>query len=132
DIPLMTGADVNVRSNPFKGYFPLPNWKLTYNGLAKLPAFRSKVSNFVVNHVYSGNMSMNSFISSFYYEDLLNMGFPSFIDSNSQNYVPFFTVPNVTISENLSPILGMDIAFHSGLNLSVQFNKSRMLSLSLV
>jgi cell surface protein SprA len=131
-IPLLSGGNNNIRSNPFKGYFPMPNWRLTYNGLSKLPAFRDKITTFTLNHSYIGTLSMNSFISSFYYQDLLGVGFPSFIDSNSHNYVPFFSVPNITITENLSPLLGVDIAFKSGLSLSVQFNKSRMLSLSLV
>src|SRR5690606_7232288 len=122
----------HIKTNPFKHYFPMPNWSLAYNGLAKVSGIRDHVSNLTINHRYSGNLSMNSFISSFYYEDLLGVGFPSFIDSNSNNFVPFYQVPNITITENLGPLIGVDLAFKSGLNLSLRFNKSRMLSLSLV
>jgi len=41
-------------------------------------------------------------------------------------------VPNITVTENLGPLVGVDVAFLNGLNLSFRFNKSRMLSLSLV
>lgn len=131
-IPLIENDNPNVRSNPFKHYFPMPNWRLTYNGLTKLPMFSEYLTNFNITHTYTGNLSMNSFISSFYYQDVLAVGFPSFIDSNSHNYVPFFQVPNITITENLGPLLGVEAAFKNGLNLSVKFNKTRIVSLSLI
>lgn len=131
-IPLVESGNPTTRSNPFKNYLPMPNWKLAYNGLTKLPFFSEYFSNFTINHTYTGTLSMNSFLSSFYYADELAVGYPSFIDSNSHNYVPFFQVPNITITENLGPFLGVDMAFKNGLNLSVKFNKSRMLSLSLI
>jgi cell surface protein SprA len=131
-IPLIENNNSSIKSNPFRHYFPMPNWKLTYNGLTKLPLFAEYLTNFVLTHNYTGNMSMNSFVSSYYYQDILAVGFPSFIDSNSHNYVPFFQVPNITISESLGPLLGIEAAFKSGLSLSIKFNKTRMLSLSLV
>lgn len=131
-IPLMNNNNNSIKSNPFKYYTPMPNWRLTYNGLAKLPMFSDYVNTLTVNHSYTGNLSMNSFVSSFYYLDQLAVGFPSFIDSNSHNYVPFFQVPNITISESLGPLLGFDVAFKNGVSISIKFNKTRMLSLSLV
>lgn len=131
-IPLVESNNPSIRSNPFKHYVPMPNWKMTYNGLTKLPLFNEYLSNFNISHMYTGNLSMNSFLSSFYYQDELAVGFPSFIDSNSHNYVPFFQVPNITITENLGPLLGIDAAFKNGVNVSIKFNKTRMLSLSLV
>lgn len=131
-IPLVESTNPSIRSNPFKNYLPMPNWRLVYNGLTKLPLFSEYLSNFSISHMYTGNLSMNSFLSSFYYQDQLAVGFPSFIDSNSHNYVPFFQVPNITISENLGPLLGIDAAFKNGVNVGIKFNKTRMLSLSLV
>jgi cell surface protein SprA len=127
-----TGDNSNIRSNPFKYYLPMPNWRFTYNGLSKIPAFKAIFNNVAISHNYTGTLSMNSFVSSFFYNDFLGVGFPSFIDSNSQNYVPFYQVPNITITENLGPLAGVDIAFKSGLSLSLKYNKMRMLSLSLV
>jgi cell surface protein SprA len=131
-VPLVNNDDGNIKTNPFQSYFPLPNWKLTYNGLAKLPFFSEYLSNFTLTHAYIGTMSMNNFLSSFYYEDKLAVGYPSFIDSTSHNFVPFFTVPNITITENLGPFLGFEAAFKNGVNISVKYNRTRMVSLSLV
>jgi len=132
DIALINNDNQNIRSNPFKGYLPMPNWKLTYNGLSKVAPFNEYLSNFTLNHTYIGTLSVNSFLSSFYYQDFLGVGFPSFIDSTSHNFVPFFQVPNITITENLGPLLGFDAAFKNGVNISIKFNKTRMVSLSLV
>jgi len=131
-VALIDYNNENIRSNPFRYYFPLPNWRLTYNGIGRMPSLQDKLSNFSITNNYTCNMSMNSFVSNFFYEDLLGVGFPSFIDSNSHNYIPFFQVPNLTISEQFSPILGIDAAFKSSLTFRVQFNKTRMMSLSLI
>lgn len=131
-VALIDYSNQNIRSNPFKFFFPMPNWRLTYNGLSKLPAFSDKVSNLAINNSYTGNMSMNSFVSSFYFQDFLGVGFPSFIDSNSNNYIPFFQVPNMTITEQFGPLLGFDVAFKNSLTVRIQFNKQRQLSMSML
>lgn len=122
----------NIKSNPFRYYFPLPNWRLTYNGLSKIPVFQDIMTNFVLNHAYDSRLSMNSFASSLYYLDAYNLGYPSFIDSNSGNYVPYFQVPNITITEQLNPLIGFDASFRNNLTLRFEYRKSRTVSLSLI
>ncbi|MBL7719992.1 MAG: cell surface protein SprA [Flavipsychrobacter sp.] len=133
DAPLIDyNSQNNIRKNPFKDYFPMPNWRVSYTGLSKLPVFQPIMSNLVVNHAYTGTMSMNSFVTSLFFQDRYNLGFPSFIDSNSGNYVPFFQVPNITISEAFSPLIGVDAAFRNNVTAKFEFNKRRTISLSLV
>jgi len=132
DAPLVDYSARGTRSNPFRGYLPLPNWRITYNGLSKIPAVSNVVQNLVLNHAYTGTLSMNSFVSSLLYQDIFSVGFPSFIDSNSGNYVPFFQVPNITISEQFGPLLGVDAAFRNSLTARFEFRKSRTVSLSMV
>lgn len=132
DVALIDYSSSNLRSNPFKYYYPKPNWRVSYTGLTKIPAINKVMNNLVVNHNYTGTLAMNSFISALYYQDLFALGYPSFIDSNSGNYVPFFQVPNITISEQLSPLFGFDASFRNGFTGRFEFNKSRMVSLSLI
>jgi cell surface protein SprA len=75
---------------------------------------------------------MNSFVSSLLYQDIFSVGFPSFIDSNSGNYVPFFQVPNITVSEQFGPLVGIDAAFKSALTTRFEYRKSRTVSLSMI
>ena len=131
-VPLIDYNHSNISDNPFKFFIPLPNWKLAYLGLGKLPFFSTIFSNFVVNHAYTATMSMNGFSSNLLFNDLYGLGFPSFIDSTSHNYVPFFQVPNVTISQALSPLIGFDAAFKNNLTAKFEIRKSKMESLSLI
>jgi len=121
-----------VQDNPFKYYNPLPNWKLTYNGLSKIPFFSSFLTNLVINDAYTGTMSMNGFSSNLLFNDLYGLGFPSFIDSVSHNYVPFFQVPNVTISQAFNPLIGIDATFKNHITATFQYRLSKMESLSLI
>lgn len=131
-VALIDYSNSSTRSNPFKYYTPLPNWRLTYNGLSKLPLFSNIFSNFVVNHSYTGSMSMNGFATSLLYRDLYGLGFPSFIDSSSGNYVPFFQVPNVTISQQFNPLIGIDVSLRNNMTGHIEVRKAKTQSLSMI
>jgi cell surface protein SprA len=122
----------SVRANPFRYFMPMPNWRVTYNGLSKIPFFAQKLNNFVVNHAYTGTIAMNSFNSSLLFGDLYGLGFPSFIDSNSRSYVPYFQVPNVTLTQAFNPLIGFDAAFKSNLTAKFEVRRSKTQSLSLI
>lgn len=131
-ISLLNDNNTDVKSNPFKNIMPVPNWKIKYNGLSDLPFFDKFVTNLTISNGYSSILSMNSYSSSLLYADPLSYGFPGFIDSTSGNYIPYFLIPNITIAEQLNPLLGIDATFKNNLSISLAFSKSRMLSLSLV
>ena len=132
DIPLLDYSNESIKSNPFKYYYPLPNWRITYNGLTKIPIFSSIFTNFVVNNSYTGNLAMNSFASSLYYQDAFSLGYPSFLDSTSGNFVPFYQVPNITITEAFGPLVGVDAALKNGLTARFEYRNSRTVSLSMI
>ncbi|WP_160711501.1 cell surface protein SprA [Chitinophaga solisilvae] len=131
-IGLMEGATNSVKSNPFRNFIPKPNWRVTYNGLTKLEPFRKFLTNFTITHAYIGSLSMNSYNTSMYYEDPRLAGYPAFRDTLSGNYYPYFLVPNLTLTEQFSPLFGMDLTFTNSLNARFEFRKSRSLSLSLI
>lgn len=130
--PLILYESRTSRNNPFRNFAPMPNWNLRYTGLNKLPSLKDKVKTLTITHIYSGTLSMNSFMSHLFYQDFLGVGFPSFIDSVSGNYIPYFMVPSMTINESFSPLIGVDMQLANSFSLKVTYNKSRTLSLSLV
>ncbi len=131
-VGLVNNRATGVSQNPYGAYTPLPNWRITYNGLSRLPAISARFSNLVLTHGYQSTLSMNSFVSSLLYQDVYSLGFPSFIDSNSNNYIPFFQVPNVTISEQFGPLVGIDAALKNNLTLRFEYRKGRTVSLNLL
>ncbi|MDH7461939.1 cell surface protein SprA [Chitinophagaceae bacterium 26-R-25] len=131
-IALVKTDNPNIRSNPFGGYIPKPNWSLTYNGLTRIPGLEKIFSNVTINHAYNGTLSMNSFNSNLLYEDPRNFNYPGFIDTLSGNFIPYFLVPNITISEAFAPLFNVDVQMINQVSTSFGYKKSRSLSLSLV
>jgi cell surface protein SprA len=131
-VPLVNQSNPNIKSNPFKSIKPKPNWKLDYTGLSRIKGLDKIFTNVTISHGYSGTLSMNGFTSALYYADTSFYGAPSFYDTVSKNYVPYFLVPNITIQEQFAPLLGVDLMFTNQLQAKVEYVTQRTLSLSLV
>ncbi|WP_145716869.1 T9SS outer membrane translocon Sov/SprA [Chitinophaga japonensis] len=128
---LSESAADNIRHNPFSSILPMPNWRITYNGLSKLEPFSRYLQTLTLSHAYIGSLSMNAYNSAAGYKDENAWGYPGFIDSLSGNYIPYYTVPNITLVEQLAPLLGIDATFRNNLGIRLGFASSRSLSLSL-
>jgi cell surface protein SprA len=89
-------------------------------------------SNVTLSHGYNGSLSMNGFTSALLYQDVSRYGYPSFYDSISNNYIPYFLVPNITIQEQFAPLVGVDMMFTNQMQFKVDYTKQRTLSLSLI
>ncbi|MGD5408109.1 hypothetical protein QUS89_22720, partial [Xanthomonas citri pv. citri] len=87
---------------------------------------------FTLRHGYSSTLSMNSFTTALLFQDPFRVGYPSFQDTATGNYVPYFLVPNVTISEQFSPLIAADMTFTNQLSARFEYRKTRTLSLSLI
>jgi len=131
-IALIQDGSKNISTNPFRGIIPRPNWKITYTGLSKIPSFASTFSNITISHGYNGQLSMNSFNSALLYQDPFRLSAPGFIDTTSGNFIPFFLIPNVSISERFEPLIKIDITTINQLNINFEYRKSRQLSMSLI
>lgn len=131
-IGLINDNNTDIKSNPFSNINPFPNWQIKYNGLSSLPFFDKFITNLTLSNGYSSILSMNSFTSSMLYADPLRYGYPGFIDTISHNYIPYFLVPNITIAEQLNPLLGIEATFTNNLTVNFAYSKTRMLSLSLI
>jgi len=125
-------SNPNLRANPFSGIIPKPNWTVTYNGLSRLKGMDKIFTNFTVRHGYHSTFSMNSFNTALLFFDPLRIGYPSFVDPLTKNYVPYFLVPNITIQESFDPLIEVDMTFTNQLQTRFEFKKTRTLSLSLI
>ncbi|MEO6490440.1 MAG: cell surface protein SprA, partial [Ferruginibacter sp.] len=130
-VSLIKQSNPNTRSNPFRGIMPKPNWKVDYNGLSKIKGLDKIFTSFTLSHGYNGNLSMNGFTSALLYQDVSKYGYPSFYDTVSNNFIPYFLVPNVSIQEQFSPLIGFDMMFVNQVQAKFEYTKTRQLSLSL-
>ena len=131
-VSLVKQNNSNLKANPFRDIVPKPNWRITYNGLSRIKGLDKIFTNFSLTHAYNASLGMNSFTSALLYRDISRFGYPSFIDTVSNNYIPFFLIPNITIQEQFAPLIGIDMSFTNQLSLKFEYTKQRQLSLSLI
>lgn len=131
-VELIKNSNPNLRANPFSRLMPKPNWALTYNGLSRLPGMEKIFTNFTIRHGYTSTLSMNSFTTALLFQDPFRVGYPSFRDTATGSFIPYFLVPNVTINEQFSPLIAADMTFTNQLSTRFEYRKSRTLSLSLI
>lgn len=131
-IALIKESNANIKSNPFSGFIPKPNWHLGYTGLSKIPGLARIFSSINITHDYKGTLSMNSYTSALLYSDPSRYGAPGFIDTVSGNYIPFYLVPNISMQEAFSPLIGIEVTTIKQLNLKFEYKRSRQMSLSLI
>ncbi len=126
-----------VKLNPLK-MIPLPNWRLSYNGIAKTKWGKKLFTSFNITHGYNSTFNIGSYVTNlnylgttgYYNEDLYNV--PQRVDSLSGNYYAYYLIPQVTITEQLSPLLGVEISWKNSLITNFEFKKSRTLGLSML
>ena len=115
----------------FRG-IPMPNWRITYNGLTKMK-WAKKVWNSVnISHGYSSTLTVNSFSTALDFKGNSNNGIniPSRIDSVSGNFIPYYDIPGISISEQFSPLLGVNMEWKNRLSTKVEFKKGRTETMS--
>ncbi len=131
-VALVKENNANIKSNPFREILPKPNWRINYNGLSRVKGLDKIFTNFTLTHAYNASLGMNSFTSALFYQDVSRFGYPSFVDTTSNNYIPFFLIPNITIQEQFAPLIGVDMTFTNQLSLKFEYVKQRQLSMSLI
>lgn len=130
-ISAYTGKDVNeVNLNPFRT-FPIPNWRITYNGLGRMDFLKNVVKNVNITHGYNSNLTLSGYISDLNYAGDGYLA-PSVIDTLSNNYNPQFAIPQIVISEQFSPLIGIDITWAKDVTTRFDYKKSRSLSMSFI
>lgn len=130
-VGLIKQGNSNIKANPFRAIIPKPNWRLDYNGLSRLKGLEKIFTNVSISHAYNGSLSMNGFTSALLYQDISRFGYPSFYDTISKNFIPYFLVPNITITDQFGPVAGIDLMFTNQLHTKFEYNRTRTLSMSL-
>jgi cell surface protein SprA len=107
---------------------PALNWKLTYNGLAKVGNLSKVFSSISITHGYKNTLTVNSYNTDIFYDPQHPYG----IDQLNYNYIARYEIPQIIINEQMQPLLGVDIKTKNDMSFKVDFKKSRTLALSLV
>lgn len=132
-IAAYSGKDPNkVRLSNIMRAIPSPNWKVTYNGISKFKWAKKYFNNFSISHGYTSTISIGTFLSSIEYRGNNESGFnlPKVIDQSSGNFITYYDIPGVSISERFSPLIGLDMNWRIGLTTKFEYSQGRNLQMS--
>jgi len=105
---------------------PKVNWRLTYNGLSRVKGMDKYFASFSLSHSYKSSLTINSFNTNLLYEG------PTTINPSTQSYYSRLVIPDIVISEQFSPLIGIDARLKNEMSVRVSVNKSRNLGMSFV
>ncbi|MDR2802568.1 MAG: cell surface protein SprA [Prevotellaceae bacterium] len=108
---------------------PMPNWQINYTGLAKIKALKDIVTSFTIMHKYSSIYSVGSYMRNQAYT-LEDDGF-SYVRNTLNDFIAERDITLVSIREEMSPLLYIDVGWYNNLSTRVEWIKNRTLSLSL-
>ncbi len=139
-IAAYTGIDPNKVTLESFFWMMMPNWRITFDGLSKLAFIQKFLKNITLSHTYKSTYTIGSFGTNVSYYDNLGSGyftseqeegFRGMVRDNQLNFIPEFQYSTVSIKEQLSPLINVDMTWHNSLITKFEMGKSRMISLSM-
>lgn len=124
-----TGGGINKYTKSNFPIIPLPNWRITYNGLTKIPWFKKQFKSFTISHAYRSTYNIGSFTTNVLFLDENQDGY-TFVQDAMNNYLPKYEIAQVSVTEQYSPLINFDATWQNSLITKVEFKKSRNLALS--
>ncbi len=125
-----TGKDARTVDLNVFNLRPHVNWRLSYNGLAKIPFFKEIFSNFSLTHAYKGNLSISRFQTSNYFLRNLDPTSGNSLDTVDYNFYPRIEIPDLVIQEGFSPLIAIEATLQNGMSFNVDYNRTRNLALN--
>ncbi len=107
----------------------MPNWRINFEGLTKFEAVRKIFNSVSVSHQYRSTYTIGSFNTSLYY-DPDESGISRIRDLKS-NFIPMYEINTITINEQFSPFINIDLGWKNSLTTRIEYRKSRTVTLNL-
>ena len=107
----------------------MPNWRINFDGLSKLAFVQSVFRTVNISHQYRSTYQVGSYTT--------NLGFTtdasgiSNIRDMQNNFVQEYEINVVTLNEQFSPLINVDLNWKNSLSTRIELRKSRTVSLNL-
>ena len=109
----------------------LPNWTVRYSGLSKIPWFAEHFKSVNINHSYKSVYAVGSYASYSSWQQLDgDLGFVTAADG-SLTPSSMYNISTVSINEQFTPLLGIDVTLHNNMTLKLERRTTRVLNLSM-
>ena len=110
----------------------LPNWRVTYDGLVKIPAVKKYFKSVTLSHQYRCSYSVGAFTSFLNWVDAGQDGLgyiQSILNDNPTPSSPY-SISSVSLTEAFSPLLGADATLLNNVTVRADYSTTRNLSLN--
>ena len=132
-----TGKDITtIGFNPFLSILQaLPNWSITFDGLGRLPWMRDNFKSINLTHAYTCKYAIGSYSSYSTWVpagDLSNkqIGFVRDVTTDMPIPSSAYDISSVTLTENFSPLIGLNMTMKNSLSAKFEYRKQRNISLN--
>ncbi|HJV77394.1 MAG TPA: cell surface protein SprA [Paludibacter sp.] len=133
-----TGRDVNsVSTNPFLSLLSvLPNWRVSYDGLSNIPWVKDHFKSVSLTHAYTCKYSIGSYTSYSTWVGLDGdnsaLGYIRDVQ-NDNSAIPSspYNISDVSLSEQFSPLIGVNVAMKNSMTGKMEYRKQRNMVLNL-
>ncbi len=135
-IAAYSGTSANeVDLTPFPK-IPLPNWRLDYTGLSKIPALQQLFASVTLSHGYNSTYSVSGFTNRIFDESILSLrnnllDYPLAQPDSTGRLLPVYVINQVLIAEQFVPLVGINIRTTGNISTRIEFKKSRNLALNM-
>ena len=106
-----------------------PNWSINYDGLSKIPALKKIFRTVNLSHAYRSTYSVSNFTTNLSAGTNTD-GTPVRDNSVEENFIADTQINAITISEQLSPLVRIDMTWQNSLITNFEINKNRVLAFS--
>ena len=123
----------SVSLSPFPSLKSIrPNWQITYDGLvSKIEGLNKVLKTMSLSHSYRSTYSVGSYSSNLNYdESVYGDGF-SYIRNSTNNFLGMYDFSSVNITEQLNPLINLNVTWLNDLQTEVEITRNRNLTLSL-
>lgn len=131
-----TGTDASrVETSPFLSLAKiLPNWRMNYDGLSRIQWVKDRFRSISITHAYTCRYSIGNYSS---YQTWVAMGDDDsalgYVRDQSNNPIPSspYDIASVSMTEQFSPLVGINAALKNSMTAKLEYKKQRNLSLNL-
>ena len=116
---------------------PIPNWTVSWDGLGKIPQLKKTFRSVTVRHGYRSGYNINGYTNNLLYtgSDQIARA-PIAVSSGTtplnSNFVPYYNINAVTLTEEFSPLIKFDFQFvKQGWTANVETKRSKSTSLNI-
>ena len=125
-----------VETTPFLSLLNiLPNWRANYDGLSRIPWVRDKFRSISITHAYTCRYSIGSYTSYSTWvamgEDDNALGYIRDVQSNNPIPASPYDISSVSLTEQFSPLIGINAALKNSMTTKLEYRKQRNLALNL-